>query len=99
VVPVYVEHLAEEHIELDSIDILASNRIHLNKFGWFSKTASNLKLCLNKHATRVKMSSLNLKFSMNYPLVRIKKRQYHTVIKSFLILRNNIGQKGYRQTN
>jgi hypothetical protein len=38
VVPVYVEHLGEEHIELDSIDMLASDRLHLNKFGWFSLT-------------------------------------------------------------
>ncbi|MGQ8364650.1 hypothetical protein [Glaciecola sp. 1036] len=38
VVAVYVEHLGEEHIELDSIDRIASDRIHLNQFGWFSKT-------------------------------------------------------------
>ncbi|MFC3121981.1 hypothetical protein [Agaribacter flavus] len=38
VVAVYIEHLGEEHIELDSIDRIASDRIHLNQFGWFSKT-------------------------------------------------------------
>ncbi len=38
VVPVYVEVLGEQHIELDCIDIEASDRLHLNKFGWFSKT-------------------------------------------------------------
>lgn len=38
VVPVYVEELGEQHIELDCIDIMASDRLHLNKFGWFSKT-------------------------------------------------------------
>jgi hypothetical protein len=74
VVPIYVEHLGEERIELDSIDILASNRIHLNKFGWFSKPASTLKLALNKQATRVKMPLLNLKFPMNCHLVRIHQR-------------------------
>ncbi|GLR70911.1 hypothetical protein GCM10007852_18190 [Agaribacter marinus] len=38
VVAVYIEHLGEEHIELDSIDRIASDRLHLNQFGWFSKT-------------------------------------------------------------
>lgn len=38
IVPVYVEHLGLQHIELDCIDIMQSDRIHLNKFGWFSKT-------------------------------------------------------------
>ncbi len=38
VVPVYVEILGEQHIELDCIDIMANDRLHLNKFGWFSKS-------------------------------------------------------------
>lgn len=38
VVAVYIEHLGAEHIELDSVDMMASDRLHLNKFGWFSKT-------------------------------------------------------------
>lgn len=38
IVPVYVEALGVQHIELDCIDIMASDRVHLNKFGWFSKT-------------------------------------------------------------
>ena len=38
IVPVYVEELGEQHIELDCIDIMAADRLHLNKFGWFSKT-------------------------------------------------------------
>ena len=38
VVAIYVEHLGEAHIELDSIDKIASDRVHLNHFGWFSKT-------------------------------------------------------------
>lgn len=38
IVPVYIEMMGEQHIELDCIDILASDRLHLNKFGWFSKT-------------------------------------------------------------
>lgn len=38
VVPVYVEALGEQHIELDCIDIMANDRLHVNKFGWFSKT-------------------------------------------------------------
>jgi len=38
VVPVYIESMGEQHIELDCIDIMASDRLHLNKFGWFSKT-------------------------------------------------------------
>jgi hypothetical protein len=38
VVPVYVESMGIKHIELDSVDIMQSDRLHLNKFGWFSKT-------------------------------------------------------------
>lgn len=38
IVPVYIEHLGHQHIELDCIDAMASDRLHLNKFGWFSKT-------------------------------------------------------------
>ncbi len=38
IVPVYVEVLGEQHIELDCVDIMSSDRLHLNKFGWFSKT-------------------------------------------------------------
>lgn len=38
VIPVYVEHMGQQHIELDCIDILAADRLHLNKFAWFSKT-------------------------------------------------------------
>jgi hypothetical protein len=38
IVPVYVEELGEQHIELDCVDIMAADRLHLNKFGWFSKT-------------------------------------------------------------
>jgi hypothetical protein len=38
VVPVYVESMGTQHIELDCIDIEASDRFHLNKFGWFSKS-------------------------------------------------------------
>lgn len=38
IVPVYVEILGEQHIELDCVDILSSDRLHLNKFGWFSKS-------------------------------------------------------------
>jgi len=38
IVPVYVEHLGLQHIELDCIDMMQSDRLHLNKFGWFSKT-------------------------------------------------------------
>jgi hypothetical protein len=44
VVAVYVEHLGEEHIELDSIDMMASDRLHLNKFGWFSKTGEYFEI-------------------------------------------------------
>lgn len=44
VVAVYVEHLGEEHIELDSIDMLASDRLHLNKFGWFSRTGEYFEI-------------------------------------------------------
>jgi hypothetical protein len=38
VVPILVESLGETHIELDCIDIMQSDRLHLNKFGWFSKS-------------------------------------------------------------
>lgn len=38
VVPVYVESMGRQHIELDCIDIMQSDRLHLNKFGWFSKS-------------------------------------------------------------
>jgi hypothetical protein len=38
IVPVYVEQLGLQHIELDCIDIMKSDRVHLNKFGWFSKS-------------------------------------------------------------
>lgn len=38
IVPVYVELLGEQHIELDCIDIMANDRLHTNKFGWFSKS-------------------------------------------------------------
>lgn len=44
VVAVYIEHLGEEHIELDSIDMMASDRLHLNKFGWFSKTGEYFEI-------------------------------------------------------
>ncbi|WP_395344593.1 hypothetical protein PN836_007460 [Ningiella sp. W23] len=44
VVAVYVEHLGEEHIELDSIDMMASDRLHLNKFGWFSKSGEYFEI-------------------------------------------------------
>ena len=38
IVPVYIESLGMQHIELDCIDIMQSDRLHLNKFGWFSKS-------------------------------------------------------------
>ena len=38
VVPIYIESLGQTHIELDSIDVMQSDRLHLNKFGWFSKS-------------------------------------------------------------
>lgn len=38
IVPIYVQQLGLEHIELDCIDSVAADRLHLNKFGWFSKT-------------------------------------------------------------
>ena len=44
IVPVYVEHLGLQHIELDCIDIMQSDRIHLNKFGWFSKTGEYFEI-------------------------------------------------------
>ena len=44
IVPVYVEHLGEQHIELDCVDMLSSDRLHLNKFGWFSKTGEYFEI-------------------------------------------------------
>lgn len=38
IVPVYIEQLGLQHIELDCIDMMQSDRVHLNKFGWFSKS-------------------------------------------------------------
>lgn len=38
VVPVFIQEHGEQHIELDCIDIMANDRLHVNKFGWFSKT-------------------------------------------------------------
>lgn len=44
VVAVYIEHLGEQCIELDSIDMMASDRLHLNKFGWFSLTGEYFEI-------------------------------------------------------
>jgi hypothetical protein len=44
VVPVYVESLGVQHIELDCIDIMQSDRLHLNKFGWFSKSGEYFEI-------------------------------------------------------
>lgn len=44
IVPVYVENMGEQHIELDCIDIMASDRVHLNKFGWFSKSGEYFEI-------------------------------------------------------
>ena len=43
-VPVYVNELGVEHIELDSIDRidLEEARLHLNKFGWFDLSGQTL---------------------------------------------------------
>jgi hypothetical protein len=49
VVCVYVSDFGEEHIELDSIDMLPNDtsHIHLNKFGWFERNGD----CLEDLAT------------------------------------------------
>lgn len=44
VVAVYVEHLGEQHIELDTVDRIVSDRLHLNHFGWFSKTGEYFEI-------------------------------------------------------
>jgi hypothetical protein len=44
IVPIYVESLGAVHIELDCIDIMQSDRLHLNKFAWFSKSGEYFEI-------------------------------------------------------